>query len=224
MRTAALQSEPLTDEEVAARVLTGEKELYEIIMRRYNQRLFRICRTYVDDADDAEDVVQQAYINAYEHLADFQGRAQFSTWLTRIMINEAMRRRKLRQRSIPLAPVVAGQAEHVGQLHIQMSNEDTPEEALMHDELKNVIERTIDELPQKYRSVFVMREIEEMSVAETSDSLGISTANVKVRLNRAKEMLRHRIGKVYRDARVYHFELVRCDRIVAHVLSHVQRY
>lgn len=94
----------------------------------------------------------------------------------------------------------------------------------MNDELRNILERTIDRLPLKYRSVFVMREIDEMSIEETSEALGISATNVKVRLNRAKEMLKHHIGSVYQDAGVYHFDLVRCDRIVANVMKRVRRY
>lgn len=224
MKTSTVSADTVTDEEVAARVLAGEKELYEIIMRRHNQRLFRISRAYVNDEDEAEDIVQQAYINAYEHLSSFEGRSRFSTWLTKIVINEAMARSKQRRRAVPLEAGVPANGGEEGHFQVQSPTKENPEETLMNNELKKVLERTIDGLPVIYRSVFVMREIDGMSVAETSESLGISTVNVKVRLNRAKEMLKRSIGSIYHDAGVYHFDLVRCDRIVAHVLSQVKRY
>jgi RNA polymerase sigma-70 factor (ECF subfamily) len=224
MTESTVSPDTLTDEEVAARVLAGEKELYEIIMRRHNQRMFRISRAFASDGNEAEDIVQQAYINAYEHLASFEGRSRFSTWLTRIVINEAMAKSRQRSRTVSLGPAFSAQGEDHEHHQVPSPAEENPEETLMNDELRNVLERTIDGLPVKYRSVFVMREIDEMSIGETSESLGISAANVKVRLNRAKEMLKSRIGGVYHDAGVYHFDLVRCDRIVANVLSHVRRY
>jgi len=211
----------ISDEEVVARVLAGEKELYEVIMRRYNQRLFRISRAYVHDGDEAEEIVEQAYINAYEHLLSFEGRSRFSTWLTRIVINEALRRLREKQRSVSLEAGLEDQ--EIADTTMQTSDTENPAETVMNNELRSILERTIDELPPIYRSVFVMREIEEMSIAETSESLGITPANVKVRLNRAKEMLRQSIGSVYHEVGVYHFDLVRCDRIVAEVLQHISR-
>lgn len=222
MKFEDVTADTLTDEEIVSRVVAGEKGLYEIIMRRHNERLFRISRAYGNDADGAEDIVQQAYMNAYEHLPGFQGRSRFSTWLTRIVINEAIGRNKRRNRSLSLEGVFSGDgSEHTQH---QGGAQEGPEESVMNDELRSVLERTIDGLPVKYRSVFVMREIEEMSIAETSESLGITQVNVKVRLNRAKEMLRRRLGTLYQDAGVYHFDLVRCDRIVRNVLSRIARY
>ncbi len=209
----------MSDEEVVARVLAGEKELYEVIMRRYNQRLFRISRAYVHDGDEAEEIVEQAYVNAYEHLPSFAGRSRFSTWLTRIVIHEALRRQREKQRSVSLE--ASSEAQEIADTTMRTSDTENPAETVMNNELRSILERTIDELPPNYRSVFVMREIEEMSIAETSESLGITQANVKVRLNRAKEMLRQSIGSVYHEAEVYHFDLVRCDRIVAHVLARI---
>ncbi len=224
MTIPAVALKQLTDEEIAAKVVMGEKELYEIIMRRHNQRLFRISRAYVQDPDEAEDVVQQTYINAYENLARFEGRSRFSTWITRILINEAMLRNRRKRRVIPLEVHAAVNGEAFEYDRTESANGENPADKIMNDELRTILERTIDDLPTKYRSVFVMREIEEMSIAETSESLGISAANVKVRLNRAKETLRRRIGDVYHEAGVYHFDLVRCDRIVANVLARVERY
>lgn len=213
-----------SDEEIIIRVLAGEKELYEIIMRRYDKRMFRISRSYAHDGDEAEDIVQQAFINAYDHLPHFERRSKFSTWLTRIVINEALRRTRQKCRFVPLEPRLSANGEAYEHHQVESPTTDNPAEKVMNDELKSILERTVDGLPVKYRSVFVMREIEEMSIAETSELLGISAANVKVRLNRAKEMLKQRIGLVYHEAGVYHFDLVRCDRIVANVLREVKRY
>jgi len=213
--------DPISDEEVIGRVLGGEKDLYEIVMRRYNHRMFRISRSYLHDADEAEEIVQQAYIIAYEHLSAFEGRSQFSTWLTRIVINEALRRQREMQRAVSIDEGVAiGESVEVAMGSCGSGN---PAETVLNDELRSILERTVDALPPMYRTVFVMREIEEMSIAETSESLGITQANVKVRLSRAKEMLRQSIDGMYRTAGVYHFDLVRCDRIVAHVLMQIHR-
>jgi len=224
MTRSTVSSDTLTDEEIVVRVLAGEKELYEVIIRRHDQRLFKISRAYVNDSNEAEDVVQQAYINAYEHLPSFEGRSKFSTWLIRILINEAMRRSKHKNRSISLETPSLEGGEELKRHQLESAATENPAEKVINDELRNILERTIDGLPLKYRSVFVMREIDGMTIAETSESLGISAANVKVRLNRAKEMLKQRIGSVYHEAGVYHFDLVRCDRIVAYVLARVMRY
>jgi RNA polymerase sigma factor (sigma-70 family) len=225
MRRPKPSSDSLTDEEIISRVLDGEKELYELLMRRHNQRLFKICRAYVKDGDEAEDVVQEAYIKAYEQLARFEKRSRFSTWLIRILINEALRHVRQNHRSASGASSSFKDTNvNVRGHDVQMPEGENPVERVMNYELKNILEQAIDELPEKYRSVFVMREVEGMSVAETNESLKISQANVKVRLNRAKEMLRERIGKVYSSATVYHFDLVRCNRIVENVLRRIKRY
>jgi RNA polymerase sigma-70 factor (ECF subfamily) len=225
MERSRVSSDTLSDEEVVSRVLGGEKELYELIMRRHNQRLFKISRAYVKDGDEAEDVVQEAYIKAYEQLPRFEKRSKFSTWLTRILINQALGHIKRNNRfSLIASSPVENKKYNTGGRDFQTPNRENPAERVMNNELKSILEQAIDELPEKYRSVFVMREIEEMSVAETSECLRISKANVKVRLNRAKEMLKARIGKVYHDAAVYHFDLVRCNRIVANVLKRAGRY
>lgn len=206
----------LSDEAAVRKVLQGEKNAYEVIMRRYNQRLFRIARTYIRDEDEIEDVVQEAYIKAYEQLQCFEFRSRFSTWLIRILMNEALARVRKQKRFTALP--VDGQAETGRAL---VPNEETPMERLMNAELKEILEQAVDDLPEKYRLVYMMREIEGMSVAETSECLSITQTNVKVRLNRAKEMLRTTIGGFYKTQEVFEFNLVRCDRIVRGVLERI---
>ncbi|MGB2867856.1 MAG: RNA polymerase sigma factor [Bacteroidota bacterium] len=207
----------VNDEEVVGRVLAGEKTAYELIMRKYNQRLFRIVRSYIVDKDEIEDVIQDAYVKAYEAMPRFEKRSSFSTWLIRITINEALARVKQHKRR----PHQLSDGSESAEQLVQASNKENPLGTLMNSELKDILEKAVDGLPEKYRSVFLMREIEGMSIVETSESLAISQTNVKVRLNRAKEMLREAIGSFYHDPEVFHFDLVRCDRIVQNVLRRV---
>ncbi len=214
----------ISDAQVIERVMNGDKGAYELVMRKYNPRLFRIVRTYLKDEDDIEDIIQESYIKAYEQLPRFEKRSSFSTWLIRIAINEALSRIRQRKRFASMADDDPEDTGPVRKLPAQLTNKDTPMEKLMNTELKEILEKAVEGLPEKYRAVFVMREIEDMSIAETSASLAISKTNVKVRLNRAKEMLRDSISESYHDADVFHFNLVRCDRIVDNVLRRIEAY
>jgi RNA polymerase sigma-70 factor, ECF subfamily len=218
MSTAA-QSE-LRDEEVVARVLAGEIALFEILMRRYNQRLYRISRVILRDDGEAEDVMQDAYVRAYEHLNQFAGRAQFSTWLTRIAIHEALARKRRRGRMEELDALPSnGDA-----MSILKSSAPSPETGAATAETRALLEQAIDHLPEAYRTVVMLREIEEMSVAETAESLGVSDAVVKTRLHRAHAMLRK---ELYARAKgratdLYQFHAVRCDRVVKAVFERIR--
>jgi RNA polymerase sigma-70 factor (ECF subfamily) len=216
-----MTSQPDDDGTVIDRVLGGEKNAYALLMRKYNQRLYRIVRSYLKDGDEIEDVLQGTYIKAYEQLPRFEKRSSFSTWLIRIAINEALARSTHQKRFHSLdAHAADGRAAAQGATD-QPATTETPMGILMNTELKFLLEGAVDRLPDKYRSVFVMREIEGMSVAETSASLDITETNVKVRLNRAKGMLRETISGFYGDVEVFHFDLIRCDRIVDAVLRRI---
>jgi len=201
----------LSDDEIITRILEGEKYLYERLMRKYNLRLYRICISMVNDEAAVEDIMQTAYLNAFLNLGGFQNRSSFSTWLTRIMINEStlykkqQLRRKMRQDEKQEGRYLS----------------ETPLNGLMNKELKQILERTIADLPEKYKIVFVMREIEDMSTSETMGALNITESNVKIRLNRAKEMLRVNLSDYYRSGQLYEFNAVRCDRVVNYVMSAV---
>jgi RNA polymerase sigma factor (sigma-70 family) len=197
----------LTDEEIIQRVISGEKQLYEHIIRKYNQRLYRICLSIVNEDRDIEDIMQNAYVNAYRQLESFKGKASFSTWLTRILINESLLWKKKRKRVVE---GVDTEADHK-----------TPLKELMNKELKAVLEKAVSSLPEKYRTIFVMREVEDMSVKETMDVLSLTEANVKVRLNRAKDMLRDTLSGFYNSREMFEFNLVRCDRIVENVFARI---
>ncbi|HEX2960923.1 MAG TPA: RNA polymerase sigma factor, partial [Ignavibacteriales bacterium] len=201
----------LSDEEIVKKVTGGDINFYEVIMRRYNQRLFRIGHAYLRDDDEIEDAIQSAYLKAYEQLNNFQGRSSFSTWLIRIYINELLQGLKKKKRfQNYFDPDLINNSYDPPE--VGTYNMETPYNSTLNNELKDILEKAVDELPEKYRVVFIMREIEDMSVSETSKSLNITEANVKVRLNRAKNILRESLSQYYHYKDIYNFNLIRCDR------------
>ena len=205
----------LTDEELVARVRAGAARLFEVIMRRHNQRIYRAARAILRDDAEAEDVMQDAYVRAYAHLHEFEGRARFSTWLTRIAIHEALARRRRGQRFPPLE----GQSEEPQSM--PTASRFSPEQQASDTELRTVLEKAIDGLSDDFRAVFVLRTIEEMSGAETAECLGIPEETVKTRLFRARARLQETLLEALEPAapRAYEFHLSRCDRVVAAVLA-----
>jgi len=222
---AAGPSPTLTDEEVVVRVLAGEAALYEVLMRRHNARLFRVARAIVRDDAEAEDVMQEAYVRAFGQLARFEGRSQWSTWVTRIAVNEALARVRRRGRFVD-TDVQDFELREDGGMTPEDSRSVTPpgpEDLASARELGALLERAVDALPDIYRVVFVLREAEGLSTSDTAASLGITEELVKVRLHRARAELRRwldeRVGAVTRD--LYGFHLSRCDRVVAAVLARI---
>lgn len=200
----------LPDEELVRRVRAGETPLYEQLMRRYNQRIFRVIRSVISNDTDAEDVLQEAWVRAFEHLDQFEGRASFSTWVTKIAFYESLARAR---KSAHFRPLDDNHGE----------NMDNPEKQAMRDELGKMLQSAVDLLPASYRSVFVMRAVERMSTAETAACLEISEEAVKTRLHRSRSMLRRdlerRMGPALTAA--YSFLGHRCDRVVAAVMQRV---
>lgn len=208
MEQAVIRND-IPDTELIHRILEGEKRLFEIIIRRYNQRLYRVGMSVLNNEAEAEDAMQNTYIKAYEHLAQFEHRSAFITWLTRIMLNQCHEQRR---KQLPV--------QHTPEETDNLITMKTPAHILVNKELNAVLEDAIAQLPEKYRLVFVLREIEDFSVKETSEALQIEEPNVKVRLNRAKTMLRNNLDR-YMKERVYSFHLSRCDKVVHHVMSHL---
>ncbi|WP_068423105.1 RNA polymerase sigma factor [Planctomyces sp. SH-PL62] len=203
-----------TDEEIVRRVLEGDTASFELIMRRYNQRLFRVVRSIIGGESETEDVMQETYLRAYEHLGRFEGRSQFSTWLTRIAVHEAtarLRKRRLRRiasdRSGAAPPAV---------------DRDAVEEASQR-ELGRVLAAALDALPAELRVVFTLRVVERLSTEQTAECLNLTPANVKVRLHRARSALQHWIDrKIGEEARrLYAFAGEDCDRVVRRVLERI---
>ncbi|HKW57879.1 MAG TPA: RNA polymerase sigma factor [Candidatus Acidoferrum sp.] len=208
-----------TDEEVIDHVRAGESALYEIIMRRYNQRLFRVARAIVRDDSEAEDVMQDAYVRAYENLGQFEGRAPFSAWLTRIAVHEALHRARKRGR---LDQWDDSELDSSPAVYMDESSPN-PEQVTTRTELRELLEEAILELPAPYRVVMMLRDIEELSTSETADALGLTQENVKVRLHRGHGMVRawllSRVGVHAREA--FGFMGLRCDRVVAGVFAQI---
>jgi RNA polymerase sigma-70 factor (ECF subfamily) len=209
----------LPDEAVVAEVLEGRTALFEILMRRHNQRLYRAARAIVLDEREAEDVVQQAYVNAYAHLEQFDGRAQFSTWLTRIAVNEAILRARRKGRYRPIDTEDSGFIEEI----MARSSPPDPERQAFARELAGLLEASVDALPDGCREVFMLRQIQGLSTAETAACLEVSADVVKTRLSRARRALRRhlfdRAGLAKDNA--FTFLGARCDRIVADVMRRI---
>ena len=215
-------TEPLSDEEVVRRVLEGETALFELIMRRYNQRLYRVARAILRDEAEAEDVMQDAYVRAYEHLGQFAGRSQFATWLTRIAIHEALARAQRRKRIDQLGTSRSSEAGNDREVDVAASALN-PEEQLSVSELGWALEDAILSIPEPYRLVLMLRDVEQLSTIETSVALDISEENVKVRLHRARAMVRRNLfARAGTEApRAFGFMGERCDRVVANVMGKI---
>ena len=213
---------PISDEEVVRRVRAGETGLFEVVMRRYNQRLYRVARAILRDDAEAEDVTQQAYVNAYRHLDQFAGLAMFSTWLTKIAVHEALACARRRGRFDEHQEAVDDwDGDTMGALK---SPGPDPERQAFAGELRALIESAIEALPEHYRAVFVMRDVEGMSTAESAECLDITEETAKTRLHRARMLLRdalyERAG--IESAAAFSFEAPRCDRVVAAVLEQIE--
>jgi len=209
--------ESLTDEEVVCRVRAGETALYEVIMRRYNQRLYRIARAILHSDAEAEDVMQDAYVRAYEHLHQFAGRAPFAAWLTRIAVHEALARLRLSNRNQSL-----DDNEYDGELSMQMTSKSPdPEQSASGAQLRDLLEEAVLDLPEHYRTVIMLRDIEELSTTETAHALDLTEDNVKIRLHRGHGMIRswlfERIGAGAKEA--FPFMGERCNRVVEGVFK-----
>ncbi|MEO8822191.1 MAG: sigma-70 family RNA polymerase sigma factor [Ginsengibacter sp.] len=211
------QFEKYSDLEIISGINEGDVKLFEILIRRYDPFLYKIGRSYRYNHEDTQDLMQDAYINAYSNLKKFESRATFKTWLTRIMLNVCYQKRhKLSfKNEIPEDNI---QSEKSDLMFHQSSNN---EKIAMNKELGRVIENAIHKIPEDYRIVFTLRELNGLNVAETSDVLNITESNVKVRLNRAKGMLQKEIKKMYSRDEIFEFNLIYCDTMVNRVMEKI---
>jgi RNA polymerase sigma-70 factor (ECF subfamily) len=196
---------------------------FEALMRRYNSKLFRVARAILKDDAEAEDVLQDAYLDAYRHIRDFKGGAQVSTWLTRIVINQALMhlRRHKRDRVVESFGdhLLAEPDDSEGNMPDEFT--ESPPSATLRAEIRRMLEHRIDELPMAFRTVFVMREVEDMTVQETAECLSIPAATVRSRLFRARALLREALARDIEGVMldVFDFAGERCDRVIAGVLA-----
>ncbi len=224
-QTAVADLSSLPETALAERVAAGDPLAFEALMRRFNSRLFRVARAILRDDADAEDALQDGYIQAYRHMADFRGAAGLGTWLTRIVVNSALMRLRAQRRHSVVVPIAERRDPAGESLEVDVADEKTesPPNAALRAEIRRALERRIDELPLAYRTVFVMREVQELTVQETADGLGIPAATVRSRLFRARALLREALARDMDTATgdVFAFAGGRCDRIVAAVLARI---
>src|SRR5690606_9316782 len=207
----------LDDTVVVRRVLAGEKELFEILLRRYNQTLYRVIRGYLHDEADVEDAMQDTYLKAFDKLEQFQGKAAFSTWLIRIGINEALLRlRKLRR----VRSLVSHEADVDAKAIVQLSDtrQINPEKQAIQMETRQLLEKAIDQLPEKLRVIYILKEVEGLKNEEIARCLEISEPNVKVRLHRARTVLKETLYNISSSTEIFEFGNSRCDGLVARVM------
>ncbi len=210
-------SSKLDDIEVVRRILAGEKELFEILLRRYNQTLYRVIRSYVKDEDEIQDAMQNTYLKAFDKLFQFQGHSTFSTWLIRIGINEALLRLKIMKNE---KNIYLNSTEFTSEaIHQIPDNQMNPEKIILREEAKRILEKAIDSLPEKYRVIYVLKEIEGLSNNEVSESLNLTDSNIKVRLHRAKSLLKDNLYTLSSSTTVFEFGNSRCDAIVHFVMK-----
>ena len=210
-------AESVSDLQIVERVRAGDVKAFEGLMRRYNRLVFRTVRSIARSDAEAEDAAQDAWIAAYQHLTQFQGKAAFSTWVSRIAIRIAITRARRRKTFGPLDELERANMKHEG--------EDDPEALAERRQLVRAVERAVDALPEEYRVVLVLRDVEQRSTSETAESLGLSEENVRVRLHRSRaalrELLQHEMLEKLDD--VFAFDGDRCNRIVLAVLARLER-
>lgn len=223
----ALQAAAPADDDaaLAARVGGGDAAAFELLMRRHNRRLYRLARSMLRDAAEAEDALQDAYLAAYRSMGHFRAEASLATWLSRVVANQCLARLRRQARRDNIVPMVSLGGPDEEEPHPMPASEaETPDGALVRAELRAVLERKLDELPEAFRTVFVLRSVEELSVEETARSLDIPEATVRSRHFRARSLLRESLAQeidlAERD--VFSFDGARCDRIVARVLERVR--
>jgi RNA polymerase sigma-70 factor (ECF subfamily) len=204
----------------------GNAREFERVMRRHNRMLFRIARSILNDDAEAEDALQEAYLAAFRNIGSFQGGAKMSTWLARIVINEALGRVRKRDRGAVVVPFAVLGPGEAGREEDSMADPtaEPPDAAAMRGELRRLLERRIDELPAQFRTVFILRDVEEMTVEEAAECLDIPEATVRTRAFRARTLLRESLSRDidFATLRAFEFAGQRCDRIVATVLARLQ--
>jgi RNA polymerase sigma factor (sigma-70 family) len=221
----AIDYDAMDDVALVGQVQHGDRQAFRHVMRRSNQRLFRVARGVMNDDAEAEDVVQEAYVHAYEKLATFRGDASLLTWLTRIVLNEAYGRLRQRRHTVDIDQIEVAQADvgRVVAFPAKFGSED-PLASAARDQVRRLVERAVDGLPEPFRIVFVMREIEECTVEETAASLDLKAETVKTRLHRARRLLRVALHDTLSTSlgEAFPFLGPRCDRVTESVMQRLE--
>jgi len=214
------QADTVSEIELINRIIRGESELFEILIRRNNPYLYKLGMSYGYKHEDVEDLMQEAYIAAYLSLEKFQARSSFKTWITRIMLNQCYQKAQKLSFKFEKANDILN--EKTTPMFESNQSTDTYS-SVLNNELSNVIVGALTSIPLEYRMVFSLRELNGMSTAETAETLDISETNVKVRLNRAKQMLREKVEKIYTPEDIFEFHLTYCNKIVNGVMKAINQ-
>jgi RNA polymerase sigma factor (sigma-70 family) len=218
MQTLITAGQDAGEQMLIRSILDGEIELFAELIRKNNAGLYKVARSYGFNHQDAEDLMQDTYINAYMKLSQFEGRSSFRTWITRILIHKCLYKKTYGAYKRETSQTAI--QENAQPMH---SNIASPEKDLMRKEFGKVVAFQLEKLPLIYKTVFILREVEGFSVAETAELLDISTVSVKVRLSRAKAVLQKRLEESYSTADIYEFNLVYCDKIVNTVMEQIRQ-
>jgi RNA polymerase sigma-70 factor (ECF subfamily) len=226
--STSISLDGLSDPDLVSRIVGGSEAAFTVLMRRYNQTLYRTARSILKDDAEAEDAVQEAYLLAYKAMPSFRGDAKLSTWLVRIVVNESIARMRKRTRRGEVIHLDGETHEDVRAAEGVMSEAtpDQPERLALQAEARRLLEAKIDKLPDAFRTVFILRALEEMTVEEAAESLGINQATVRTRYFRARSLLREALAREIDFAfdKAFSFAGERCDRIVAGVLARLKDY
>lgn len=221
VRGADVDARP--DAELVERAREGDGGAFRTIMQRHNRRLYRVARSIVRSDSDAEDIVQEAYLHAFASLGTFRAESSLATWLTRITLNEALGRLRRQRPTVDLATLDLDEADtqRIIPFPHMASTATDPERTVAQREIRRMIERAIDNLPEAFRVVFVLREIEELSVEETAAFLGVNAATVKTRLHRGRRLLRQALDEQLASALTdaFPFDGARCTRMADRILD-----
>ena len=208
-----------TDAVLIEKILSGEKALFEVIIRRFNPSLYKVARAFGYNHQDAEDLMQETYLTTFTELKNFEGRSGLKTWVTKILVNKCIYRQKYGSYS---REKPAGDAITDNNIPMHQS-QPAPDKTIINREFARLLETQLQEIPAVYKTVFIVREVEGYNVADTAALLDITPVNVKVRLSRAKAMLQQKMEKYYTGADIYEFNLVYCDAIVTAVLDKISK-
>ena len=208
-----------SEAEIIRKILDGEMALFEILIRRYNAILYKIARSYDFDHEEAKDLLQETHIAAYQNLKKFESRSSYKTWIAKIMVNKCLYKLSYGSGKYEVThPIVDENAQPMFS-----SKKQATEANVLNNELSHILEKSLEKIPVHYRTVFILREVEGFSVAETAEMLNLTVVNVKVRLNRAKTLLQKELEKYYSKAQLYEFNLIYCDSVVKNVFDAIEK-
>lgn len=207
------------EQDIIQKIVNGETALFEILIRRYNPVLYKIARSYGFDHEEAKDLLQETHITAYQKLKQFESRSSYKTWISKIMVNKCLYKLSYGKGKYE----ITHQPIDENSQPMFSSKKQNTESSVLNKELAHILETSLEKIPVHYRMVFLLREVEGFSVAETADMLGLTAVNVKVRLNRAKTLLQKELETYYPKAQLYDFNLIYCDEVVKNVFHAIEK-